>query len=542
MSSEREKLIEIWLDNAGEREYQFAFRNALLFAGYTVLHDTSHTSLELGKDIIAIDARGHLAAFQLKGNPGGRITMSQWQQLLPQINTLVYQPISHPNVKRGGKHQSYLVTNGEIHEDVYAAIAGYNREIESGKPARKPLKTIARGELLKMLVAAADTLWPADISTQRDILNAYSSPGDSVAPLKLFATILNSILRTGDGDKYSSTAVAAAHLVTSILVSVWIEKRKFFEAIKLNVVLCAAVAAYLERWKRKRRNDIKFADQIVFDVRATLKEFILDCMETCGRGPPINSSIFAEFAYYHPRKKMIAGLLSAAWLDRDITLPNDARDFIWKFVCKTKHKGFLFSEGIVPFCLAEFWALSDMQGTRRPDVNLASLVTDILNSNSDEDESRHLPNPYFDLEEVLLWRYQPFLGFRMSEIDDDSHYRRSWFLESLFFLLARRNYKQTCKIYWPEITRFLHVRTRLKCKWQFGLSVCDDAVAEDRVLKTSRSWNDVVAECGAECLPSLPDYLKAKPFLVLMYCLFVPYRMDKGVIMWLDRAFSKSWY
>jgi hypothetical protein len=35
MSSEREKLIEIWLDNAGERQYQFAFRNALLWAGYT---------------------------------------------------------------------------------------------------------------------------------------------------------------------------------------------------------------------------------------------------------------------------------------------------------------------------------------------------------------------------------------------------------------------------------------------------------------------------------------------------------------------------
>src|SRR5882762_3163715 len=99
MSSEREKLIEIWLDSATERQYQFAFRNALLSAGYTILHDTSHTALELGKDILALAPDGALHAYQLKGNPGSRLTISQWHSLILQINTLVYQPVSHPNVK-----------------------------------------------------------------------------------------------------------------------------------------------------------------------------------------------------------------------------------------------------------------------------------------------------------------------------------------------------------------------------------------------------------------------------------------------------------
>lgn len=99
MTSEREKLIEIWLDSAGERQYQFAFRNALLSAGYTILHDTSHTALELGKDILALNPHGDLFVYQLKGNPGGRLTVSQWHALIPQINTLVYQPIIHPSIK-----------------------------------------------------------------------------------------------------------------------------------------------------------------------------------------------------------------------------------------------------------------------------------------------------------------------------------------------------------------------------------------------------------------------------------------------------------
>src|ERR1700691_1839390 len=123
MSSEREKLIEIWLDNAGERQYQFGFRNSLLTGGYTILHDTSHTALELGKDVLAFSPDRKLLAYQLKGNPGCRLTLSQWQQLIPQINTLVYQPVSHPAVKPGTAHTPVLVTNGEIHEDVLAAIA-----------------------------------------------------------------------------------------------------------------------------------------------------------------------------------------------------------------------------------------------------------------------------------------------------------------------------------------------------------------------------------------------------------------------------------
>lgn len=156
MSSEKEKLIEIWLDSATERQYQFAFRNALLNAGYTILHDTSHTALELGKDIIAISPSGELNAYQLKGNPGSRVTISQWQNLLPQINTLVFQPVSHPSVSTATPHTPFLVTNGEIHEDVIAAINGYNTQLAI--PNVRPLKTISRGQLLEMILKSANTI------------------------------------------------------------------------------------------------------------------------------------------------------------------------------------------------------------------------------------------------------------------------------------------------------------------------------------------------------------------------------------------------
>jgi hypothetical protein len=539
MSSEREKLIEIWLDSAGEREYQFAFRNALLFLGGTILHSTSHTSLELGKDIIAI-GNGELAAYQLKGNPGSRLTISQWHELIPQINALVYQPVSHPNVRRGTRHQPYLVTNGEIHEDVYAAIAGYNAQVESSELRAKPLKTIARGEMLRMVLETADVVWPAELPTQRDILNMYASRGDDVASLELFSAILIGILKSG---RYSASAVAAAHLVTSILASRWIEKKNYFEAMKLYAILCASAASYTSRWTRRRRLDAKFLEEITFDVRAMLGGFVRDYLQNYGGGrPPINSNIFSELVYFHPRKKIISGILSVAFLDKELAITEEERERVGDCIRESKHRRFLLSEGIVPFCLAELWALSLVQGTKDPDLRLISLLESIISCNGSMNESAHLPNPYYSFEEVLFWQGRPLFGPRISPIDDESHYRRSWFADAMFYLLVRRNYKRKCKELWPELTRFVHARTRLEHGWQFGLLNCDDAVSEDRILTSPKSWDDVVRESAESREPVVPQYLRDRPIPLLLYCLFVPYRMDKEVILWLDRAFARTWY
>jgi hypothetical protein len=540
MSSEREKLIEIWLDNAGERQYQFAFRNALLWAGYTILHDTSHTALELGKDIVALSPNGELFAYQLKGNPNGRVTVSQWQGLIAQINTLIYQPISHPSIKPGTPHTPVFVTNGEIHEDVYAAITGLNSSVVG--PNARPLQTIARGQLLKHIVDAADTLWPVDVRTQRNVLNIYASRGDDELPAAEFVSILSD---TFSSNKYNDTAIPAMHLVTAILSSNWIEHDNYFELIKMYSMLAVSSTCYQSRWKRMRRRDSKFVEEILFDLKSHLRRFILELMVKYEEKPLINRDIFAEFAYYHPRKKMLTGLVSAAMLDNTIEFDDATKDFMWEFVCSTRHSAFLLWEGMVPFCLAEFWALSNIQGTIEPHRRLFSLVNDILHCNgSDSVELQHLPGPYYSLRQVVEHKYKDFLGVQRSEIDLDNHRRRSWFAEPLFLLLVRRNYKSSCQLIWPSLTTFLHSRTRLQSDADFGPSASSTAIAEDKLLDTNiqKSWDDVVADAKQTNLPLIPAQLLRKPHLVLLYCLFVPQRMDPDIILWLDREFCRTWY
>jgi hypothetical protein len=83
-----------------------------------------------------------------------------------------------------------------------------------------------------------------------------------------------------------------------------------------------------------------------------------------------------------------------------------------------------------------------------------------------------LPGPYYSLAEVVEWRCGWLLGRSKFDPDGDSHYRRSWFAEALFFLIARRNYRSSCQLLWPTLTRFMHVRTRLSEATDFGPSIC----------------------------------------------------------------------
>lgn len=542
MSTESEKLIEIWLDNATEREYQFAFRSALLFSGYKVIHNTSHTSLELGKDVIAVAPSGEIQAFQLKGNPGARLTISQWHNLIPQINTLVYQPINHPNVDPKVIHQPFLVTNGEIHEDVAAAIVSYNIRTQSNQPPAKPLKTIARGELLKIIRDHAANLWPADIDLQRKILNILASDGEDVVPQDEFCELVCGILEiNGDKNKFRMERVAAAHLVTSIIVQNWQKKTNLFEVIKVYTLLYGAVSAYVEKTKPKASAVGRCFQEIEFNIRETLLLFI-DWTRKEYDGKPLSDNVLVEFSYFHARKRMLMGLFSVAALDAELNLDEDTRDFLWRFICKSKTRNFVIGEFIIPACLAIFWAKLNLQGTNEPIQELAGILSTIVNLNGLEEPSGHIPGPYYDSEEVIKWKYGGFLGVGLSGLDEDSQFRRSWFAEGLFYLIARRNYKGFCKGIWPDLTRFLHVRTRLRSRWAFGLINVDDSSEEDKQIKVPQSWDDVVLTAEQIPSPNLPENFLNKPIFLLLYCLFVPYRCDFDVVLWLDSQLAKSWF
>ena len=215
-----ERLIEHWLDSIGERGYQPAFVQMLGGEGHTVVHSTRHSPIEFGKDVISIDADGVPCAYQLKGNHGARLTLSQWREIRDQITELVEQPIVYPGVA-DIPHKCYLVTNGEVDEEVQRAIDDLNRNYErrSFHPNQR-VKVISRGTLLSWANKHAGDYWPDDFSVHEKLIRMYNVDGRDPPDLELFSDAIAQILRIPPEEKkVPQTVFHRSMLSAAIFVS-----------------------------------------------------------------------------------------------------------------------------------------------------------------------------------------------------------------------------------------------------------------------------------------------------------------------------------
>jgi hypothetical protein len=144
-----ERLIEGWLDSASERSYQTPFCQILAAEGHKVVHSTRHAPIEFGKDVITIGPDNVPCAFQLKGNPGTRMTLAELRNIKPQLLELATQSIVYPGVSSEVNHRCFLVTNGYIDEEVQRSIDDINRELEKNGFGRARIEVWSRGRLLE---------------------------------------------------------------------------------------------------------------------------------------------------------------------------------------------------------------------------------------------------------------------------------------------------------------------------------------------------------------------------------------------------------
>ena len=143
-----ERVIENWLDRASERSFEAAFCYMLIAEGYTILHMTRHSPIEMGKDVIAIAPDGIPCAFQLKSAEGGELTLTQYRNHVErQIPSLVEFRPEHPSLPPFTSHRAYLVTNGTLAEETIAAIRSQNESYAQRGICRTDYSQSWKGEL-----------------------------------------------------------------------------------------------------------------------------------------------------------------------------------------------------------------------------------------------------------------------------------------------------------------------------------------------------------------------------------------------------------
>jgi len=249
-----EKLIENWLDSASERSYQPVFVQMLSAKGYRVVHSTRHTALEFGKDVLAIAPDGKGCAYQLKGNPGGRLNLTQFRsEVQPQLVQLMSQAIVFPGFP-SGPCMAYLVSNGYFEEEVQRAIDDLNRN-----PYPSKVSLVSRGDLLDWGKELGASLWPSELDDTRMLLEIFLSDPRNVLPKELLFRLISKILAihtleaTLSGEPEFHRVATSAALLTGIATSGFAEADNHLAVVSAWTLLAVGVIAAGEKHKYKLR-------------------------------------------------------------------------------------------------------------------------------------------------------------------------------------------------------------------------------------------------------------------------------------------------
>lgn len=528
-----EKLLENWLDSASERSYQASFVQMLAAHGYCVLHSTRHCALEYGKDVIAIAPDGVPCAFQLKGNPGGRLGLSEFRSnLQQQLIQLMSQPIVFPGIPEGVAHRSFLVSNGYFDEEVHRAVDDLNRG-----PYLSKLSLIGRGQLIAWANDLGTSLWPSEMRNFRELLEVFLLDGRDLLPLKRLSSILEEIfaLRLVDAPLRTTQlerAVPSAALLTGVATHHFAkEDNHFAVASAWCLFAVSAIGSYQRanlKMSVKNKGSLLLAEHAIKDSLVALWD------EMQARGNLIEGNALAEPEVYRWRYTLLCGLLSTLWFFPERTSDDKERKgAIAEWLNRRHEYLYLWGEAAIPCFLAWLRFLRSTDTSARSDNELIGLFQAVVASNQSRNENA-LPDPYYNFEDVGRALYGLKASDESSTLKDETFAGSSYSAELLLQLMARYNLKRPCQIGWPYFNRLCHKRFIPAQAWQYGLLKCTEGVEETRQYPSEYTWGKLCQESSIETCDYLPEELSARPHLLLLWLIIAPHRLTCDVGRVLD--------
>ncbi len=527
-----ERVVENWLDRANERAFQVPFCHMLAAEGHTVVHLTRHCAMEMGKDVLSIAPDGSPCAYQLKGAPGAKITLTRWRnEIENQVFGLVTGRIVHPSIPADKNHRAYLVTNGELEEEVIRAIDDLNGRFAGLGMPHLRLNTIVRGELLSKARHLQTNFWPTGISEVKDLLEFYLESGMGPLGKPKLARILESVLPLTDcemhpGDEELTRAIASAAVLTALVTSAHTYHENHWAEIEAWTLLGGYILGVAERNGLHHRY---WAPQFALVERQIYKLLIRMSEELKSREKLTEGIPTVDSAVYGYRVTLLIGLVSvlALWPSPD---EGDERDFsfLHSFCERNRAAMRAWGESAIPNWLALFWHSRTYDSTAKPDFLLRDLISVIVKMNEPESKTA-LPTPYYGLERIV----PQVLGLAETDLRE-SFCGRSYMLEGLVQLFARRNWKQAMRGLWPDISRVRFVRFFPEHRWQFFRWTCEKGTTRDVQPLQTQPWPDLVAAANESEGGCVPPCARAHPAFVLLYFIVAPHRCNSESLRWLD--------
>lgn len=453
-----ERVIENWLTNASERSFQLPFCYVLENKGHKILHLTRHRPIEFGKDVITLDSKGHYHAFQLKK---GNITQNGFNKLIEQLRQLCYLNLSHPSVPKGATYKPYLVTNGNVDEEVYRALEDFNSGLIAAN--RQKLQILKFDDLYSDFINLGSKLWPSELIDYKTIIEFSIQNGKSNFPIKKFISLLESQLELSTSEIKSiknlpsaKRSITSSAILTSLCVTNYLENDNHVAIVECWVVYISQIMALIKKLDLEEndfKEEIELGKTIIYQSLVNLSDEIEE------RDDLFEGNIIYDRPFYNDRATKIVGLLSTLYLwslqfDDSEVISKNVSLSIKKFLPDTR----LISESQIPFFLSVYWFLRRIDATEHPVRYLKMIIDSIIASSKD---GQGLPNPYYKVQDLipiiiqneLQKEINPSMSLGADPIDDHFKYD-SFYLEGLVHLYVRYNYKQEMKFTWSKITRF----------------------------------------------------------------------------------------
>lgn len=526
-----ERLVENWLTKASERTLEVPFCQMLSGEGHKVVHLSRHGPFEQGKDVITVAPDGTPCAFQLK-SIDGKLTQRKWADFVPQITRLVELPIRHPSVDGGPHRRTYLVINGELEEEVREEITARNRDwVGRGHPR---LETIVRGEILTRLTSLQTDFWPAKLSFERELLQLYTTDGRAYLDKANLYSLLSSIVdeaSTSKGPRDPTRLLPSTAIFVSYALASFEGEDNHVAMIEGWTVFVSLLIALVERFQVPENLWKDTFDICLYAIRAHLEGLIAELKE---RPHFVEGNALVDAPFYRGRMTWLLSLVAVNELMRISLDPSDAIDgWAIEFITREMIRAQLWGDAAFPQLLALFFFVNQVGRPNESDRLLFGLIDGICSSHKHEG-ALGLPDPYHSLAEVVSMN----VGLINRE-DTENFKGRSYSLGPILQLCARRGWRQALAQRWPDISRIDLAEFNVNAPWQYCQWHCEEGRLRIAAPGAPQSWTDLRDKSRQVDPSGLPQILRNRPWLLLLFLVVFPHRMTTEAAKFLDDHFRQ---
>jgi len=547
-----ERVIENWLDNVTERSFENSFCHMLAYKGYTVLHKTRHTGLEMGKDIIAIAEDGVPCVFQLKTAVNGTIKQRYWtKEIQHQVLTMITARPIHPALENYSYHRSYFVTNGKIEEEVSRQIDDLNRGFQDSGYEHRKLEVIVKGQLLAWAKELETNLWPSELTDIRLLLELFLKDGKDVLDKSKLSRLLETCIDFEEkpNKQQSKRAISSLALLNAVAMSNYSNSKNYVAEIEAWMIYISYLFAYVEKWRITKNiwsEEFNIAKNYIYQLLGELYEEIKSSRYYI-EGDPIAE----PFYIYRIRITYLISLMSifSLWIRHENIDDNEETiEFCREFCLENKDYMLLWGEAAVPQFLSFYWHYNKIDSTISPSFFLLNIIREIIRLNKPKKSPKKpteqgnilgksyysplidgLANVYYDSSDLL-----PYLLQINDEPMEDHFLACSNTLWALIAIYVRLNFQRPVFEFWKDATYISKVEFQPKYKWHFFRWRNKEGKELVEQQRHRQNWFELRKQAQQVTDNNIPEKLKKEPVLFLLFLCVYPHRITTSIVKWLD--------